>query len=280
MITGLVASERPSSGGAWEHRPVTGLTDADLYDRGVRTLVASWQWYAQGCPRAAVVRPEGVAVALFPDLPERQLLNNALLERGLSSSSRARAIAAMEAAYASAGITGFAAWAHEGDQAMREDLAARGYTVAESTRAMGMALSDLRLSQPAIELAPTDWAEYLRILGVAPEFARHADRRAFHLRIAALDGSAVAAGMAFDHGGDCGIYNVATVEHARRRGLGTALTALLAHDAIARGCRTASLQATPVAERIYAAAGFRDLGQLLEYAPPESKTARTAITGP
>jgi predicted GNAT family acetyltransferase len=49
------------------------------------------------------------------------------------------------------------------------------------------------------------------------------------------------------------------------RGLGTALTALLAYDALARGCQTASLQSTPIAERPYAAVGFRALGRFLEY---------------
>jgi predicted GNAT family acetyltransferase len=39
------------------------------------------------------------------------------------------------------------------------------------------------------------------------------------------------------------------------------------HDALARGCRTASVQSTKMAERIYAAVGFRDLGQILEYVP-------------
>jgi ribosomal protein S18 acetylase RimI-like enzyme len=48
-----------------------------------------------------------------------------------------------------------------------------------------------------------------------------------------LDGANVATAMAFDVGGDRGIYNVATLEHARRRGLGTALTALHLHDAAA-----------------------------------------------
>jgi ribosomal protein S18 acetylase RimI-like enzyme len=134
---------------------------------------------------------------------------------------------------------------------------------------MGMALTDIRLTRPEIEVVPPDWTQYLRVLGVAPEFARQADRSVFHVLIAALDGAAVAAGMAFDHGDDCGIYNVATLEHARRRGLGTALTTLLAHDAKARGCRTASLQSTSMAERIYMAVGFRDLGQILEYAPPK-----------
>ena len=73
--------------------------------------------------------------------------------------------------------------------------------------------------------------------------------------------------MAFDHGSDCGIYNVGTLEHARRRGMGTALTALHVYDALGRGCQTASMQSTEMAERVYAAVGFRDLGRILEYVP-------------
>ena len=81
----------------------------------------------------------------------------------------------------------------------------------------------------------------------------------------------VAAALAYDCGGGCGIYNVGTLEHARRRGLGTALTAAQVHDARGRGCRTASLQSTPMAERVYTAVGFRDLGRILEYVPPASE---------
>jgi ribosomal protein S18 acetylase RimI-like enzyme len=247
---------------------VARLTDADLYCRGAKTLLACWEAYARGCRGAAVIRSPGVAAAVFPDGPERALLNNALLERDLTVSGRARALAAMEAAYASAGITRFAAWVHESDHAMCGDLRARDYAVAESTRAMGMALGDLQVPRPAITLAAPHWPEYLRIIGVPPGFARQADRDAFHVLIAARDGVGVAAAMAFDCNGDCGIYNVATLGHARRRGLGTALTALLAHDGVARGCDTASLQSTPMAEGVYAALGFRDLGRILEYVPP------------
>ena len=73
--------------------------------------------------------------------------------------------------------------------------------------------------------------------------------------------------MAFDHDGDCGVFNVGTLEAARRRGLGTALTERLLRDAAERGCSTASLQSTAMAERLYAGVGFRDLGQILEYVP-------------
>jgi predicted GNAT family acetyltransferase len=82
-----------------------------------------------------------------------------------------------------------------------------------------------------------------------------------------MDGEDAAAGIAHDAGGDCGIYNVVTREHARRRGLGTAVTTALVRDARSRGCETASLQSTPMAERVYAAVGFRDLGRILEYSP-------------
>ena len=58
-----------------------------------------------------------------------------------------------------------------------------------------------------------------------------------------------------------------TVEKARKRGLGTALTTAQAYDARDRGCRTASLQSTEIAEGVYAAVGFRDLGRILEYVP-------------
>jgi ribosomal protein S18 acetylase RimI-like enzyme len=80
--------------------------------------------------------------------------------------------------------------------------------------------------------------------------------------------------MAFDLGSDCGIYNVTTLERARRQGLGTALTAVHVHNALARGCQTASLQSTEMAERVYTAVGFRDLGRILEYVRRRSRRVR------
>jgi ribosomal protein S18 acetylase RimI-like enzyme len=236
------------------------LSDADLYRRGAATLLASWEEYARGATGAEVKRLAGVAAAVFPNEPERALYNNALLERR-------DAIDPMEQVYAAAGVTRFAAWVHESDAALSAELERRGYKLDTTTRAMGMLLDELRLPRPEIELAPADWSEYLRILGVPDNFLSGADPSAYHILIARVDGENVAAGMAFDLDGDCGIYNVGTLEHARRRGLGTALTALLLHDASERGCRTASLQSTAMAERVYAAVGFRELGRILEYVP-------------
>jgi ribosomal protein S18 acetylase RimI-like enzyme len=243
------------------------VTDAELYARSNETLLAAWEEHARGATDAAVRRLPGVGAAVFPREPERSVYNNAVLVGGLAPAERAAALDAMEDAYEQAGVTRFAAWVHETDAAMRSDVERRGYTLAETTRAMGLALDDLRAPRPELELAPPEWSEHLRIAGVPPDFLAGADPRAYHLLLSPLDGENVATALAFDFNGDRGIYNVGTVERARRRGLGTALTAVLLHDARARGCTTATLQSTAAAERIYAALGFRDLGRIFEYAP-------------
>lgn len=251
---------------------MTVHTGADLYARGSATLLASWEEYARGAADAAVRRLGGVAAAVFPHEPERRVYNNALLDSGLSRRERLGAIDAMEAAYTEAGITQFAAWVHESDRAMRDELERRGYGIKEYTRAMGMPLDELRVPTSIVaahaELAPADWSEYLRFLtasGLPEGLLMGTDPDAFRVRTACIDGETVAAAISIDYEGDCGIFNVGTVEHARRQGLASALTTLLVQEAADRGCRTASLQSTEIAERLYGVLGFRDLGRMLEY---------------
>ena len=246
------------------------LTDDDLFTRGAATLLASWGEYARGSDGAALARLNGVSAAVFPSEPERAVYNNALLERDLGPTEREAAVDAMEAAYDSRGVDRYAAWVHETDEGMRAELIRRGYTLDESTRAMGMSLDEISIAASEVELGTLDWAgyvEYLRIAGAPVGVLGGADPNAFHLISAQLSGETVATAIAFDHDGDCGVFNMSTLERARRRGLGTALTARHLHDAIERGCSIASLQSTPMAERIYASVGFRDLGRFLEYVP-------------
>ena len=224
------------------------------------TLAASWEEYARGVDGASVQRLPGVTAAVFPDGPERAVLNNAVPER-------AEAIDAMEAAYAEAGVERFAAWVHEGDSVLRAAIERRGYTVVEATRAMATELAGVAPPRAEIEVTRAGWSEYLRVADLPAGLLAGVDPSAFRVVVGRLDGEAVAAGISHDHRGDCGIYNVVTREHARRRGIGTAVTAALVREARERGCDTASLQSTPIAERVYAAVGFRDLGRILEYAP-------------
>jgi GNAT superfamily N-acetyltransferase len=250
------------------------LTDAALYRRGLETLTASWQAYARCSRNAGVHRLPGVTAAVFPADPERGVYNNAVLDPSLNAVERAHAVEDMEAAYAVARIDGFAAWAHQADSAMRSDLERRGYTLDSTTRAMGMPLDDIRPSQPELDLRPLEWSDYLRVFDLPAGLLAEGDRDTLQLTVAWLDGQPVTSALTFDLAGDCGIYNIGTLSHVRRRGLATALTAHLLYEARARGCRSASLQSTPMAERVYASVGFRDLGQFFEYVRTTKRPSR------
>jgi GNAT superfamily N-acetyltransferase len=245
------------------------MTDDDLYLRGAATLLASWEAYADGCAGAALIRLPGVAAAVFPAGPAREVYNNALLDRDLRPAERAEAVDAMATAYDAAGIDRYAAWVHESDDGLRAELADHGFTVEESSRAMAVELADLALDplDADLEVSVPSWDEHVRLLGLPNGWLAGADTAAFHVVMAQRGGEEVATAMAFDHDRDCGVFNVYTLEAARRRGLGTALTTRLLLDAKGRGCSTASLQSSPIAERVYAAVGFRDLGRFLEFAP-------------
>lgn len=247
-----------------------------LYRRGMATLVASWMEDARCSDGAHVVHVAGVAAAVFPCGPERDYYNNALLERGLSSRQRAEAIEAMESAYVAASVDRFAAWAHESDRPMHRELERRGYRLDTTTRAMGMTLHGAHLPNSEVELAPPSWHEHVRVAELPRDFLAKADPAAYHVAIGKLDGENVSTAIALDLGGDCGIYNVGTLPHARRRGLAAGVTTALLRDALTRGCLTASLQATPMAEPLYLALGFRDLGRICEYVP----TRRTPSQSP
>lgn len=236
------------------------------YDRQVATLVASWRAYARHSDEARVEDVEGAAVGLFPSSPERGVYNNALLPRGLDGARAGEVVAAVEDAYGEAGIESYAIWAHETESPTVAVLEARGLRFDSATRAMAMSLADLAVPRPEIELGDLDWDGYGELAGV-PGLLRGATAEEFHLRVARFDGRLVGSVIAYDHDGECGIYNLGTIPEARRRGIGTALTALQLHEARERGRTSASLQSTPIAERVYAALGFADLGRHLEYVP-------------
>jgi GNAT superfamily N-acetyltransferase len=246
--------------------PTAPADQHEPYRRMAAGLIAASRHFAAASEGAYILDEPGTSIALFPTPPDRAIYNNALVERGLDATGRRAALDAMEAAYAGAGIERYAAWVHDSDTPLIEDLLERGYELSETTRAMSARLDDLAGSPPTVDLVQPAWSEHLRIIEAPEGLLARLDTDAFRLYAARLGGRPVATAVAFDHDGDCGIYNIGTLPHARRRGLATALTTVVLHDARARGCTTASLQATPMAESIYAAVGFRDLGQIREYA--------------
>jgi ribosomal protein S18 acetylase RimI-like enzyme len=85
------------------------------------------------------------------------------------------------------------------------------------------------------------------------------------LYLGRLDGEPVATSALVTAGGTAGIYNVATLAEARRKGIGAALTARALLDGRARGLRIGTLQASTMGYPVYQAMGFREYIRLEHY---------------
>ena len=72
-----------------------------------------------------------------------------------------------------------------------------------------------------------------------------------------VDGEPVVSGLGWRVGRTIGVYSIATVESARRRGFGAAMTARIMADGVAAGCDVAVLQASELGRPIYERLGFR-----------------------
>lgn len=72
-----------------------------------------------------------------------------------------------------------------------------------------------------------------------------------------LEGEPVTAGLGWRTGRTIGVYNIATLPTARRRGFGEAMTARVVADGEAAGCDVAALQASSMGRPIYERMGFR-----------------------
>ena len=84
-----------------------------------------------------------------------------------------------------------------------------------------------------------------------------------------LDGAPVSCSMTLVSHGVAGVYYVATVASARRRGLGDALTRVAARAGFQLGARVAWLGASEMGADLYRRIGFSDLGStIVEYESP------------
>jgi len=102
---------------------------------------------------------------------------------------------------------------------------------------------------------------------IDPAEWRRPDRR---LYVGYARGAPVTTGAGVRTGQAIGVYNIATVEGARRRGYGEVMTARIASDGRAAGCAIAILQASPMGLPIYERLGYRTVVEYDGYVEPEA----------
>jgi hypothetical protein len=88
--------------------------------------------------------------------------------------------------------------------------------------------------------------------------------------VAYEDGRPVGSGLGFRTGRVVGVYNIATVPWARKRGFGVAMTTRIVTDGAALGCDVAVLQASELGYPIYERMGFRTVVEYMGYGDPPS----------
>ena len=82
------------------------------------------------------------------------------------------------------------------------------------------------------------------------------------------DGRPVVSGLGWRSGRTIGVYSIATVPEARRRGYASAMTARVVADGVAAGCEVAALQASEMGRPIYERLGFRTVVRYAAYVDP------------
>ena len=108
---------------------------------------------------------------------------------------------------------------------------------------------------------PREWLELVMNERMANEPGRA-------VYVGFTDGVPLTAGLGVRTGRTIGVYNIATVQSARRRGYGAAMTMRIVDDGAAEGCDTAILQASDMGYSTYERLGFRTVVTYTGYVEP------------
>jgi ribosomal protein S18 acetylase RimI-like enzyme len=232
------------------------------------SMKQAWSGLGEASPGGWTIERDGLIASVVPAVPERSVMNSVIYD---DPAALAASIEELAAAYDEAGVLAWTVWAPEYDRETAELLAGAGHVLDATPAAMVCNPAAVQRPEPGeLQLLPDPaFADLAALNDRAYGYSDEPFRRALgeipsdgmHLYVACVDGvPAACVGAEDHHGGDCGIYWVATLPQARGRGLATALMREAVADGHDRGCRTSTLQATKLGQPIYERVGYRSLG--------------------
>jgi GNAT superfamily N-acetyltransferase len=230
---------------------------------------AFYRLLGERSPGGAVLEREGLLAAIVPSCPNRSIVNAVVFD---GAEELASAKEALRAAYSEACVRAWTVWVPEADREAARLLERWGHELDAKPRAMTLDLAGVdfggaegieweRTSDTDVVAAINEQA-YGLPAGELVSATTGLAGAPLDLYLARLDGEPAACVATVDEGGDCGIYLVATLKAAQRRGLASALMRQALVDARDRGCGTSSLQATKAGFPVYRRLGYRDAGAI------------------
>ena len=106
------------------------------------------------------------------------------------------------------------------------------------------------------------WDRALAVGTACPDLL---DRPECVVYVGYTEGEPVVSGLGWRTGRTVGVYSIATIESARRRGYAAAMTARVVADGADAGCDAAALQASEMGRPIYERLGFRTVVEYAAY---------------
>jgi hypothetical protein len=255
------------------------MDDAELAHREHANMVEAFTAIVGFVPGAVIRRTGGIAV-IASGLPA-SLFNQVLVEADDATPAAIREAVAGMRGRGAPWIVNLRAGLDDRFVPVLRDL---GLAVAEDESAPGMALHPI----PAGGSGPT---HTIRLVRDDQGVADHADvivegfgmprelvapiitpgfaaAEGVALYVGYLDGRPVTSGAGMRTGHTIGVYNIATVQDARRRGFGAEMTARVAADGLAAGCDVAILQASAMGYPVYERMGYRTVVEYAGWSDP------------
>jgi len=244
------------------------MTDATPFALQWAGLVAQVRLFGAHAPRATLVETDGMIASVMPTAPTSSLMNVAL---AVAPTARPAALDQLSERFRRGGARKWGLWVDAGDEAGREAARAQGMVLDSRPAGMVAELGELPFSHAPVRMA-VDFATVGRVNDraydhAAPKLAPPIVALPANVLTYGSEhaGETASVAMAFDIAADTAVWFVATLPHARGKGLARQTLQRLLIDARERGQKTASLQASSAGQRLYERLGFRSVGRLHLY---------------